>query len=85
MFATLPIPIPLPPTSTLPAFAGAHIESIPSEEELITAIATERGVNPELGIMKVVENVRFVRGWSVGEKRVRKVRRCRLVIFSRVW
>ena len=85
MFAALPLPIPIP-ASTFPAsYAHAHVESIPSEEELINAISLERNASPELGIMKVVENVRFVRGWSVGEKRVRKVRRCRLVIFSRVW
>lgn len=46
------------------------------------ALSEERNKNPEMGMGKLVENVRFVKGWSVGEKRVKKVSLLVVVVVS---
>ncbi|KAL7412174.1 hypothetical protein BDY24DRAFT_393476 [Mrakia frigida] len=80
MFQTRPLPVSLPidiPFSSSSSHphspSQGSIEVIPSEDELVMALSEERNKNPEMGMGKLVENVRFVKGWSVGEKRVKKI------------
>jgi len=86
MFQTRPLPLPINiPFTSSSSSAHSHspiglAEIIPSEDELVLALSHERNKNPEMGVGKLVENVRFVKGWSVGEKRVKKVSLVRVVV-----